>query len=413
VNVRVLAVVSVLANVALVAVGLRVGRGPASDGSNAAQAHASAVTPASRVKTNVTHVEVTLTNEAAPFHWRDVQSEDLEQFAAGLRRIGCPPQTVRAIIERELWNLILARRRELVDPIHRDFWNLAASSEGLEKSMKPVEEAVRKLQVEILEKLDAVSGAAAEDKRERTRRNPQVDFLSQEKQQAMEALEKNFNEEMRKVQPTNRAGWTAELRAKSEGLKAQRKEAIRALMTAEEHAEYELRQSRHAHAGFNSVAFDATADDLRQIARIYNQFEAADAQIDNKKPNADAKKAQAAEAKRQREEALKQMMGAERYAQFQQGSDGTFKDVHRITERYGLPREAAGQAAEIINARNGAMKALREDKEMTAGSRAEREMAVALETRAALLQALGERALRTYERYHGPVVPAPKEQDSE
>ena len=145
------------------------------------------------------------------------------------------------------------------------------------------------------------------------------------------------------------------------------------------------------------------------MARIYQQFEAADAQTDRKDPDAAAKKAQAAAAKKQREGELKQTLGEERYAQFQQGMDGSFGEIYRITKRYDLPRETAAQAAETLKACGEALKRLEADKALSAQEREERTRAVNLETRAAMLGVLGERALRTYEKYQGPIVPQPKQ----
>ena len=58
-------------------------------------------------------------------------------------------------------------------------------------------------------------------------------------------------------------------------------------------------------------------------------------------------------------------------------------------------------------ARADALERLGAARRMSEQERAERTLAVNLETRAAMLSVLGERALRTYEKYHGPVIPEP------
>lgn len=408
-NARILAAISVLANVALVLVALRAGRRPAAGAAAAGAAQPTMASESLRIRTNLTRVELTETNEAPPFHWREVQSEDLKEFAANLRGIGCPPETARAILESELWARFLPRRRALLDPFHRQYWDLAVSGPNIEKATDPFREAVKKLKAETLGKLDEIVGGEAAPEERKRQRDRQVDFLSEEKQRALEDFEKRFNEENARVHPAKGVKMTPELQAKRDELQAQRKAGIRAVMTPEEYAEYELRQSRHTGTAQSSVGFEATPEEARAMARLYQQSDTADARPDRKDPNFEAKKAQAAAAKKQREEALKQTLGEERYAQFQQGLDGSFGEIYRITTRYELPRETAAHAAETLKARGDALKRLQADKAMGGQEREERALGVNLETRAAMLGVLGDRALRTYEKYHEPIVPQPKE----
>ena len=201
---------------------------------------------------------------------------------------------------------------------------------------------------------------------------------------------------------------TQELQAKRAELRAQHKAAIRAVMTPEENAEYELRHSRYVSFAQSAMGFEATPEDMRTVARIYQQFEAADSRLDRKDPNVAAKKAQADEAKKQREAALKEALLPERYAQFQEGMDGSFQEFYRITQRYELPRETASAAAGVLKTREEMMRRLRADKTQNREERSQRELAMQVETRQALLGVLGERALRTYEKYQGPIIPVPE-----
>ena len=145
-NVRVLAVVSVLVNVALVVVGWRAGRAPGA--TTAVVTEPAVPSEAVRVVTNVTRVELTETNEAAPFHWRQVEAGDLKQFVANLRGIGCPPESVRAIIESELWARFLPRRRLLLDPFHQRYWDLAATGSDIDKASESIDQSLAKLKEE-------------------------------------------------------------------------------------------------------------------------------------------------------------------------------------------------------------------------------------------------------------------------
>ena len=178
-NVRSLVALSVLMNVALVVVGWRTGRSPVS--ATGMTAEPSAPSGVLRVKTSLTRVELTETNEAAPFHWREVQAEDLKEFVANLRGLGCPPETVRAIIESELWRRFLPLRRTLLEPFHRQFWELAAAIPNSEKAWEPIKQSMLALKAETLGKLDEIVGLEPAKRS----RNPNLDFLSEEKQRAL------------------------------------------------------------------------------------------------------------------------------------------------------------------------------------------------------------------------------------
>ena len=404
-NVRGLAVLSVLLNAALVVVGWRAGRAPG--GVAAVVTEPAVLSEDVRVVTNLTRVELTETNEAAPFHWRQVEVEDLKRFVVNLRAIGCPPESVRAIIESELWARFLPRRRLLLDPFHQRYWELAATGPNIEKAFESIGQSLAKLKEETIDRLDEIAGQPV-PKPQRQFSYQQVEHLPESKQRALEDLEQRHNEALGKVRPEQGGKMTLELQAKRDKLLAQRSEAIRALMTPEEYAEYEIRRSSHASVAQRARGFEATPDEMRGITSIYQQFEGADARVDRKDPNAAMKEERAAETKRQREAALKESLSPERYTQFQEGLDGSFQEVYRITERYELPRETASAAASLLKTHTEALRRLREAELQDKQALAQRELVVQAETRAALLRVLGERALDTYEKYQGPIFPVPE-----
>jgi hypothetical protein len=334
-----------------------------------------------------------------------VQSENLKAYAANLRGIGCPPETVRDIIEGEANEWFLARRRAVLEPLQRGYWDLAAGGRELNKATEPFGEAVEKLDDEREASIIEALGGNIR-RQSSSERKTRLDYLSDAAQKALEDMTATYKRELVKLRRGPDGKPNPDARVASEKLEASWKDAIRALMTPEQFAEYELRSSRFARTAQSSVGFEATEEEQRTTARIYQQFEAADVRPDRKDPDAAVKKAQAAEAKRQRGEAMRQALGEERYAQFQQGLQGNFGSLYPIAQRYELSRESAAQAADVLKARNDALSRLRADKSMNGEDRAAREQAVNQETRAAMLPALGARALRTYEKYHGPLGPA-------
>jgi hypothetical protein len=52
-------------------------------------------------------------SESAPFQWSQLESSDYRVYVANLRAIGCPPQTLRDIIQADVGSLYSAKRRQM------------------------------------------------------------------------------------------------------------------------------------------------------------------------------------------------------------------------------------------------------------------------------------------------------------
>lgn len=395
---RTLAILSLALNVILLAGVWRASRPAAA--SIRADADFSDANAAVRLKTNLTRVEVTLTNELPPFRWEQVQSAELTNYVAGLRGIGCPEETIRDIIGGELIEQYLARRRVALEPWQRRYWDLAVH--GLGKAKEEFGKELDKLKAETIEQLDDIVGEHVSETEEPnpTRLDTRFDFLSEDKRRQLADLDKQFNE-MENRPPRGRNPMTPEQKARLKELKDQRVEAVRAVLTPEEFEEYRLRTSRYATVGRGLTGFDATEDDLRALTRTYEQFSSADESLDRKAADYEARRKQQQELKRQRDEALKTQFGEERYAEFKRAQDGNFREIFQVAERYGLPRETAVQVDELRRVAQENMNRVRNNTALGAEQRQEMIRAIQEETRAAMTQAFGERAARTYERNGG------------
>jgi hypothetical protein len=400
---RSLLVLSLGLNVILLAALGRFGRHP----SAALSSESAAGTPAPAgpegsqlVRTQVSRVEVTRTNEPPPFHWDQIRSPDLPRYVAALRAMGCPVETVRDIIRGELEEDFLSRRRVLLDPWQRRYWELAAR--GLGSAVKAYEASLEALHKQTVGRLDELVGEVPEKAERKAERRPnaRLDHLSPDKQAQVTELNRGYDVLERAVQREG-GPMTEERRARLAALGAQRQEALRGLLTPEEWDEYRLRISRHAGAGRGLPGFEASADELRALTRTLDQFNAADEGLDRKAPDYEARRQQQEELKRQREEALRAALGEGRYADYQRAKDRGFQELHRVGERYGLPREALVQADELRRLAQESLQRVGRDKTLTAEQRQAVNAAVQAETRATLTQLLGEQAVRTYERNGG------------
>lgn len=143
-----------------------------------------------------------------PFQWIQIESSDYRQYAANLRAIGCPEQTLREIILADIQDLYAAKRAEMCQGSddaspwsRREAFELAARIMGNQSeliasslpeavaenaAMLPVQDELAPEQKETLEQLrldfmarnDGLTPDDPDPRDERTRRQAQSDWAS-------------------------------------------------------------------------------------------------------------------------------------------------------------------------------------------------------------------------------------------
>ena len=387
---------SVGVNVVLAIAVVAVWRRPVSSGVEAQ--------PLARVVTNVTPkiVVAASTNEAVPglaerIQWREVASEDLTNYVANLRRVGCPAATVRDIIAGELQDIFLRRRKALIAPLQNEFWNLAMR--GMNRSDGPfekVKEQIDQLEKETIDRLDELAGADSEKKAdEQRRRSKAFSYLPEEKQAALVALNEKFAN-LRRAARGSEANSNPAARERLAELQKQREAEVKQLLTPEEFTEYRLRTSPATRFVARLVGFETTEEELRAIARVRLDFESAEARLDAKAPDYQAKLAEQQESKKKRDEAVKALLGEPRFADFTQAQDGAYQQIYKVAERYGLPRETAMAADGIRQIAVDQVKAVQGNKELPPEQRQAALRAIREETERTLGETFGADPLKTY-----------------
>src|SRR5580765_3438108 len=81
-------------------------------------------------KAEAAHTHSPPTETSARFHWSMIESEDYPVYIAKLRAIGCPAPTIRDIIYADVSELFVRKRRSLLEPMERQFWDLMSSDKA-------------------------------------------------------------------------------------------------------------------------------------------------------------------------------------------------------------------------------------------------------------------------------------------
>jgi hypothetical protein len=372
--------------------------------------------PASDPRTPVTHaLSIRASEEPEPghspapetsarFHWNMIESEDYAVYIANLRAIGCPDSTIRDIIYADVSELYVRKRRALFEPLERQFWDWMASDKERQGDNE-WQMNYNALQEEKMKLLKVLLGEAREPAAQKQRRafpQPQVEFLSEEKQEQLEQLFAKYNQLRQEMRPQPGQAIGPEYRERMKALMQQQEADLKQLLTPEEYDEYKLRRSPSVHAVQNLYGFEPTEDESRAMARVRMELEEVQR---NRDPSAVGDKKQILAARQQAQQRLDEqvnaVLGDVRFAEFKRASDPRFQEIYRVALRYDLPNEVAVRVYEIRNAAENQADRLRQDAKLDEDPRQAALEAIEEETERAIAEHFGVSGLKTYKRYGG------------
>ena len=364
---RVIALVSLVVNMALAAVWLSV--------TNQRTAIAAAAATAAQA-TNVP-AKTNLVVRRQSFTWQDIESPDFATYVANLRQIGCPEQTIRDILIAEV-NGLYSRKRavELVTP-QQQWWRSQPDATVLRAALAKFREleAQRKgLLTGLLgtnwETGDLV-GIPRPSRPGVLLDGPVLGALSSEVKQALENVSVNSQDRMQAYLDAQRGANKAPDPVELAKLRQQTRDELAHVLSPPELEEYLLRYSQDANnlrAEIGQLGFfNPTPDEFRGI------FRATDALDQRIQLLADATDLGSLDARKaledQRENAIKLALGPKRYEEYRKLHDPLYQDAVAAAQQAGTP-----EAAQTIYAVNLATQAetnrIRADTSLTAEQKA-------------------------------------------
>jgi hypothetical protein len=100
-------------------------------------------------------------------------------------------------------------------------------------------------------------------------------------------------------------------------------------------------------------------------------------------------------------ESIQQLLGPERYAEFQRAQNPNYEFALRLAERFDLPNETAAHVYEIRSEAERQARRIQEDKSRDPEERIAILHAMQVETERSLSDALGPKAFQAYQRNNG------------
>jgi hypothetical protein len=225
-----------------------------------------------------------------------------------------------------------------------------------------------------------------------------LDFLPAEKRARLLELEQEFGARQAKM-------FTGGPMDEEDGkamreMSREKREAIRAMLSPEEFADYELRMSDTAmQMRFSLNGFEPTEDEFRRIFELRRGF---DEEFGPMFGGADEDQMEARnEAQAKLNENLKQLLGEERYSDYERVQDFTWQSLSKVAERQGLDDAGALALWEVKQAAEAEAGRIRGDAALSAEQRDAALAAIRQETEKELTARLGDKGMGSLRKNPG------------
>ena len=285
--------------------------------------------------------------------WSQIANADLKVYRDNLNALGCPDATVCEIIRAEINHRFAPRRAAIVAAFQPRAWGFLVRG-GLAlnrmipqtewgQSLMALGEERRKLIADVLG--GDRSDAEVEQRSRHENLMRQFSWLPAEKRDRLIALEEQYQRDM--------MNWAGSLvnsapapedKDRPQKLLQALEQAKQQLLTPDELAELQLRESNEANWAGNLSGFDPTEDEWRAVTQLRlkqagDQRQLADPDLSNEQRTALQNELQA-----DFDHAVESALGPDRYSQYQLANNAEFQAVRDVTQRYGLPDDIAAQA---------------------------------------------------------------------
>jgi hypothetical protein len=343
----------------------------------------------------------TVTNlQTQKVDWRMVESEDYRQYIANLRSIGCPEETIRDIIVADVNKLFEARRKQMAASSTNKFQFWKASN--MFANMLD-EEKIKQKQALAKEKRDlliALLGTAPDEKADMgTLVNPfsdMLDFLPDGKQRQVVDLLQTY--QAKAAAAFKDGAPDAQDFKQMQKVQKEMEAELAKILSPQELEDYQLRLSQTAMIMRMQLgSFDPNEQEFRDIFKLRKQFEDEYGLMGMGAEDATKRK----EAEKQMKDQIKELLGADRYADYERAQDYTYQGIAKAISREGLPKESAVKVYDMKKTAEDEMRKVRNNKQLTTEQRDKALDAIRAETEKAMIETMGQKAFDALKKQNG------------
>lgn len=342
------------------------------------------------------------------FLWSEIESHDYPVYIANLRRIGCPEATIRDIIVADVNQLYARRRATEIVTAPQQWWRSEPDRAVRQTALAQIlalEEERRALLTKLLGPdwesadypLPSLESITVLD-------GPVLGSLPPDTKLALQRIEQQSLERMNAYVRERRAEDESPDAAELARLRRQTRDELARVLTPEQLEEYLLRYSQNAVQLREQLrGFDASAEEFRTLFRtldpLNQELQLAAGSTD---PTAAAHRQ---ELERQRETAMRELLGTERYEDYQLSQNPLYRQARELATQSGVSQDQVAPLMLILGVTEKEEQRIRNDPSLTAEELAEQLQTTRDARQASLRRLLGEEAFRRYEQRQAPPVP--------
>lgn len=295
------------------------------------------------------------------------QSPDDSAMIDFLRRSGFPPEVVRGLVNERVRTRYEPRFRELAakkseTPYWRSNWYNYDDDVALRAEGRALYREVQSVIQKLLGEEDELPSAF-----ERENRRRRYGDLPSGKVTNLEAINRDYTDISAQVREHAKGVILAEDREKLAFLEKEKRADLADILSPEELAEYDRRNSPSAAEIRGKLKFfDASEDEYNRLYQAQRDFDALYGRDNLSGEQSARRKAALPELT----EKLKQALGPERYAEYEIVTDSNYRDTRDLLGSIGVPAGTARELVVLHRATNRQTQAIRNDPSLTVEQRA-------------------------------------------
>ncbi|MEO8426008.1 MAG: hypothetical protein ABI651_02740 [Verrucomicrobiota bacterium] len=346
------------------------------------------------------------------FSWSSIESADYKEYIAKLRGIECPEQTIRDIIIADVNKLYAPREAPFKAPQNYPLpWETRVStSETLSvaesrkdherhKQLREVENEKNALLKELLDFEQPLEALRAWHSRNYQRYETALNALPTEKREQVRAILENYWEASDQLYDKYNLRRTPEYLGEYQQINTDRLAQLGKVLTPGELEDYEMRSTGVASRLSAQLRdFKPSEVEFREIYRVRHEVE---------EPFGGTVRPDRTEAvngqdyARQQSEAnqkIREVLGEERYAEYERSQDSNYRRLANIGERYNVPPEKILEAYQLQKTSQSGVQQIASDPSLNKQQRRETVESMNAQNQEQLKALLGDRAYNLFSR---------------
>jgi hypothetical protein len=351
-------------------------------------------------------IPVNTSESARDAIWKALVSTNLKKYAANLRRVGCPEDTIQEIMLAEVNRLYAAREKALkARPEDLSPWEA-----GAQGNRRDAESKLRQLLAEkrnLLKELTGVDPGISMPSRLAGRDTELFEAafqaLPESTRNQVRAIQENYWAQSDDLKQRTMGYLEPEDRDEFVRIKAERRDALAKVFTPQELQDYEMQTSATASAlrsrmdGFN--VSDA------EFRKIFDYMQPLDEQYSLSRRNPDPVSQEFTAARTQAEQDLQnyihQTLGDDRYAEYQRTRDPVYRSLQQAGSEAGVPQDSILQAYQATQQMQDEAKRLMQDPNLTQEQRSQSLQDLQIQALQRLQPFFGDKADQVLQRLQG------------